>query len=343
MKLRSDFRSVEDLLDRLREYAKQFATYNRTEWSHLKNQEDFESVYRLPPEIRGPLEGVYAHGRDLAVGMVYLLGTFDEVGTYPTFKSYVTDIEETVQSYLTEAREVIPDAEKAISNSTKHPWASKQMILLYKTEVGILESLRDEWIPRAKHSKLYKEESGKLPAVSTSESQPSSPSALTAQDYERRLDTLIGIFDNIDAWQKIEEEYGMSKRTFGKRINFVKDPFKKKVIFRDIQHAFILARCGCNKPSIVLAGGVIEELLRLYLEKNDIKSRNRDLNSYIEACNEHDLLKDGIQKLADSVRQFRNIVHVREERSPRHTISRAAAKAAVASIFTIVNDFQIGK
>jgi hypothetical protein len=172
MEMRSDFRGVEDLINRLREYAKQFATYNSHEWPYLKNQTDFTRVYRLPPEIRGPLERVYADGGDLAVGMIYLLGEFNEVGMYPTFKSYVAGVEETVESYLAKAREVIPNGEKAISDSPEHPRASEQMIILYKTQVGILESLRDEWIPRAENSRLYKEESGELHAVSRSEPQP---------------------------------------------------------------------------------------------------------------------------------------------------------------------------
>jgi hypothetical protein len=172
MEIRADFRGVEGLIDRLRTYARQFATYNSQEWSYLKNQTDFTTVYRLPPEIRGPLESVYADGGDLAVGMIYLLGEFNEVGMYPTFKSYVAGVEKTVEAYLIKARETIPNGEKAISNSPEHPWASKQMILLYKTQVGILESLRDEWVPRAKNSRLYKEESGELRAISKSEPQP---------------------------------------------------------------------------------------------------------------------------------------------------------------------------
>ena len=172
MEIRSDFRGVEDLINRLREYAKQFAIYNREEWSYLKNQTDFTTVYGLPSEIRGPLESVYASGGDLAVGMIYLLGEFNEVGMYPTFKSYVAGVEETVDSYLVKAREIIPNGEKALSISPERPYACGQMLQLYKTQVRILEALRDEWIPRAKNSGLYREESGQPHAISKSEPQP---------------------------------------------------------------------------------------------------------------------------------------------------------------------------
>jgi len=63
------------------------------------------------------------------------------------------------------------------------------------------------------------------------------------------------------------------------------------------------------------------------------------LDAYIRACEDNGLLKDAIHKLADSVRQFRNIVHLERESSNRHTILKATAKGAVSSVFTIASDF----
>ena len=65
------------------------------------------------------------------------------------------------------------------------------------------------------------------------------------------------------SWDDIETEYHISKRSFGKKINFVKDEFKRKIIFRDIEQAHFLASNGYYKPAVILAGGVTEELLRL--------------------------------------------------------------------------------
>jgi hypothetical protein len=143
-----------------------------------------------------------------------------------------------------------------------------------------------------------------------------------------------------DTWKKIEEEYDVPKKTFGKKINFVKDRFKREIIFRDIGQAFALAQAGFNKPSVVLAGSVIEELLRLYLVHKNIPPAANNLDSYIRACEANGLLKTAINRLADSVRQFRNIVHLEKETSSRHTISKPTAIGAVASIFTIANDFK---
>jgi len=142
------------------------------------------------------------------------------------------------------------------------------------------------------------------------------------------------------SWADVESEYHVSKRQFGKKINFVKDDFKRKIIFRDIEQANFLASNGFYKSAVILAGGVTEELLRLYLESKGVKPQNNTLVCYIKACDQNGLLKSAIHKLADSFREFRNLVHLEREESAKHSISRPTAKSAVASVFTIVNDFE---
>jgi hypothetical protein len=139
------------------------------------------------------------------------------------------------------------------------------------------------------------------------------------------------------AWSQIEKDFGVSKKTFGKKINFVKDAFKRKIIFRDVEQAYILAQNDFNKPAVILSGSIIEELLRLYLNHKGIKPPKDDFYGYIQACQND--LKYAVHKLTDSVRDFRNFVHMGKEVSSRHTISKATAKGAVASIFTLINDF----
>jgi len=140
------------------------------------------------------------------------------------------------------------------------------------------------------------------------------------------------------AWDEIKNEYGISKRLFGKKINFVTDPFKRKILFRDVEHAYVLANLGFSKPAVILAGSVIEELLRIYLEHKHISPKRNSFDSYIKACDENRLLKSAIHRLADSLRHFRNLVHLENEKSSRETISKATAKTAVSSIFIVAND-----
>jgi len=143
-----------------------------------------------------------------------------------------------------------------------------------------------------------------------------------------------------DNWEAIKSEYGISKRDFGKKINFVLNSFKRKIIFRDVEHAFVLASQGFSKPALILAGAVIEELLRLYLEHKRIRPKGKTFFDYIKACEDNGLLKRGVSRLTHSIRDFRNLVHLDNEETERYTVSKATAKGAVASIFTIANDFQ---
>lgn len=141
------------------------------------------------------------------------------------------------------------------------------------------------------------------------------------------------------AWVDIEKQFG-KKRQLGLKISFIKDKFKRKVIFRDIAHAFICYEDGCYKPAVILAGGVIEELIRCYLQKNNITPQKKDFFNYIEACRKNGLLKDSISNLINVVRDFRNSVHIKNEESERFSISKATASGTISHIFTVANDFK---
>lgn len=163
--------------------------------------------------------------------------------------------------------------------------------------------------------------------------------AKTKETMMRPLEKDATPFLLANTWCEIKKEYDVSKRSFGRKINFVQDSFKRKVIFRDVEQAFFLAHNGFYKSSVILAGGVVEELLRLYLLHKNIKPLKNSLDSYIRTCEDKGLLKTAIHKLADSIRQFRNIVHLEREETTKYTISKATAKGAVSFIFTIANDF----
>jgi len=167
--------------------------------------------------------------------------------------------------------------------------------------------------------------------------KPSKPTELIPSTDNTRLPpkTSIAKAD----WKDIENEFGITKRAFGRAINFVSDNFQRKIIFRDVEHASLLASTGFSKPAVILAGGVIEELLRLYLIHKNISPISNNFDGYIKTCEQHGLLKSGISPLSNSVRHFRNLVHLSKEKTKTYTISKSTAKGAVASIFTIANDF----
>jgi hypothetical protein len=149
----------------------------------------------------------------------------------------------------------------------------------------------------------------------------------------------LRIFNERRVWEEIGKDFDYSRNKFGRKISFVKDAYKRKVIFRDIAQAFYLAKMGCYKPGVILAGGVIEELLNIFLQVKGLKPQNNTFSEYIKCCEENHLLKSGISKLSHSVREFRNLVHLDNEHSEKYTLSKATAIGAVSSVFTIINDF----
>lgn len=169
--------------------------------------------------------------------------------------------------------------------------------------------------------------------------KPTDDSQQTSNTEDDNPIRLLKLISDTQVWPIIENEFGVTKKSFGKRINFVTDKFKRKIIFRDIEQAFVLASVGFSKPALILAGGVIEELLRLYLVYKNIPPISRDFNGLIKTCEHQGLLKSGITRLSDSVRHFRNLVHMSNENIPKQSISKATAKGAISSIFTISNDF----
>ncbi len=157
-------------------------------------------------------------------------------------------------------------------------------------------------------------------------------SSLTRQSLEKNKEVS-------EIWNDIHNDFDISKRNFSRKINFVTDKYKRKVIFRDVEQAYILAKNGFYKPAIILAGGVIEELLRLYLKSKNVKPSKNTFEEYVKACESKGILKSAISRLSDSLRHFRNLVHLEKEESQKSAISKAIAKGAVSSIFTIANDF----
>jgi len=147
-------------------------------------------------------------------------------------------------------------------------------------------------------------------------------------------------YDLRSIWELIEAEYGINKRQFGKKINFVDEKFRREIIFRDVAQAFYLAKNGLNKPAVILSGGIVEELLRLYLKSHNIKPDKESFEKYVEACVDNKLLTSAISKLSDSVRHFRNLVHLQREKSKKDSLSKSSALGAVSTIFTLINDFE---
>lgn len=139
------------------------------------------------------------------------------------------------------------------------------------------------------------------------------------------------------AWITIQDEFEFSKSAVSKILNnFIPDDYKRHVILRDIGNSIALLSLGFNKEAVILSGGVIEEIIRLFILSRYNK-KYKNFYDLLEMCNKNNLFKKSIQKLTDSIREFRNLVHLKKEVDKSCTINKSNAKGAVASIFSIIS------
>src|ERR1039458_9695951 len=151
--IRPDFECVKTQLTRLLVYSEQADAFNIKDWSHLKNQEDFMNVYGLEPELRIAYENIYGDGRDLAVWISRHFSSFNDVGTFPTLKSYVESFQGSWVYQIIELKAQIKQTRTLIEQNGS-PWAVRQMVGLFESEIAMLEAALDV-IGELKISDLY--------------------------------------------------------------------------------------------------------------------------------------------------------------------------------------------
>jgi hypothetical protein len=165
MEIRPDLTQESQLLNRLVQFAAAFDHNNIEHWPHLKNREDFTTVYSLPREQRAPLEEIYGTGRDLAVFMSGRLIAFNDSRSFPTLRSFVASFAGGWIDEIDILKEVSRVAKEAAGKLDSPPWAAQEMIRLFDQQIELLEATR-QTIRGLKQSTTYQWESGTTPAVS---------------------------------------------------------------------------------------------------------------------------------------------------------------------------------
>jgi|GEM_PF-2681643 hypothetical protein len=145
---------------------------------------------------------------------------------------------------------------------------------------------------------------------------------------------------SVNPWTEIQAEYDYSKLKFARQVNFL-PPFKRGIVIRDVVQAFSCLKMGFYKPATILSGGVIEEILRLYLKHNGYPTKNERGNKRFEElvndCKQYKLVGAGIANLAHAFRDFRNFAHLAKETKQR-SIDRPTAIGAVSAIFSVASN-----
>ncbi len=163
----------------------------------------------------------------------------------------------------------------------------------------------------------------------------SAPSKITSNEISRS--------GNENIWMQINKDFSLTKKEFGKRINFIENVITRKIIFRDVEQAYFLLRAGFYKSSVILAGGVMEEILRQLLTLKEEAAENLNFNDLIKKCSHKGLLSIPGNQLTESARYFRNTVHIHNEVKQNNRITKAIAHSAFSAIFVLVDGLKKNK
>lgn len=108
-------------------------------------------------------------------------------------------------------------------------------------------------------------------------------------------------------WGKLgKKEIGIGKRGI---LKWIKDRDLQKIVRRDYATAQICEEEGLFKPAIILYAGVLEALLQYKINKDE-KEKFIDL---IEEAMQSKLIKQEQASHMNTIRDFRNYVHVYKE------------------------------
>ncbi|HED2284981.1 TPA: hypothetical protein R4Y06_003911 [Klebsiella pneumoniae] len=158
MYIRKDFEDVSCYISRLLSFSKQFSE-NNTNWSHLKNREDFRFIFRVPDNDRYKVEELYCAGRDMALYMAEALAEINyDFGKFPTLTSVVEGFDNSwvFGNYDAEIPEI---AIQTCKDYNVDLWSVGQMYHLFKSQEKILSAIRVT-LNILKSSNLYKLENG---------------------------------------------------------------------------------------------------------------------------------------------------------------------------------------
>lgn len=158
MDVREDLREVSGHISRLLALAEVFSENNKY-WAQLKNEEDFNRIYKIPNDDRYKVENLYADGRDMAIYMMGALGEINyNYARYPTLTSIVKGFQNTWVYGNYDPK--TPDVAKEVCElHNVDLWSVRQMFKLFKDQEDLLAAVRAT-VAMLQNSDLYKEENG---------------------------------------------------------------------------------------------------------------------------------------------------------------------------------------
>lgn len=98
-----------------------------------------------------------------------------------------------------------------------------------------------------------------------------------------------------------------------------------------------MSQIGFDKSSIILAGGVIEEILLHLLQSKGCSVQGKKFFELINLAKQESIFEKSIHGLLDPLRDFRNLVHIEKERK-EFSADKAMAKTAISALFLIIKE-----
>lgn len=133
-------------------------------------------------------------------------------------------------------------------------------------------------------------------------------------------------------------------------FSFIKDEGLRKIIERDYEEIQRAVSARCWKSVMILCGGAIEAILLDCLSQNIEKSslaksapkgniERWSLEELIKVSRELELIEPGVDRLSQSVRTYRNLVHPSNELTNRLKVGAEEAKIALEVLHMLHRDF----
>lgn len=160
MDIRKDFDSASPYLHRLYGIGSTFRKLAIEDWSHMRNREDFDRVYRLDQPLRSKFENLYGDGRDMAYFMSDQLRSFNSIEDFPSMSSYVDSFDSCWSSSIDSHKERLADL-SVYAGKSETPWAVRQMIRIWETQVKLLETV-NATVNLLKQTDIYRIENGEI-------------------------------------------------------------------------------------------------------------------------------------------------------------------------------------
>ncbi|MEM1402365.1 MAG: hypothetical protein AAGG55_03445 [Pseudomonadota bacterium] len=155
------YASVGEQLQVMIEVAGALKEFDSKNWPHLKNKEDYASIFTLPDRLSHPLDNLYCVGRQFAGDLADDLLAFRYIDEAPTLSRYVERIEARLSNHLPNLKSTLAEAEAAIHELESHTFAVSEMARVLKLQIELARVAQDNCAV-LKRCPKYLVEQGKL-------------------------------------------------------------------------------------------------------------------------------------------------------------------------------------